>query len=210
MFNFTNESEHLLNVATKDKGTDVINESLLNARKIGQKQQEDFIKDRLVLKDEKQSPTILLRTPISKNNPPEMVSLYKIHTSSNPSENGKIVKADNNTLHRIVTAFKAVRKVNLSEILKHELMPVPIAIAETNGSLRSGNKSLLLDILLKNVDTNGLIDFNDRAALITDGQFLVQSLKHQGLRTFGEYADMYVGVVLRKGVIFRRINVVFD
>ena len=89
-------------------------------------------------------------------------------------------------------------------------MPVPIAIAETNGSLRSGNKSLLLDILLKNVDTNGVIDFNDRSALIIDGQFLVQSLKHQGLRTFGEYADMYVGVVLRKGVRFRRIDVVFD
>jgi hypothetical protein len=59
---------------------------------------------------------------------------------------------------------------------------------------------LLLEILLKNGDINGLIDFNDRAALIIDGQFLVQSLKHQGLRTFGEYADMYVGVVLRKGV----------
>ena len=42
------------------------------------------------------------------------------------------------------------------EILKHELMPVPLAIAETNRSLRSGNKSLLLDILLKNVDTNGV------------------------------------------------------
>jgi hypothetical protein len=51
--------------------------------------------------------------------------------------------------------------------------------------LRSGNKSLLLDILLKNVDINGVIDFNDRSALIIDGKFLVQSLKHQGLRTFG-------------------------
>ena len=79
----------------------------------------------------------------------------------------------------------------MSEILKHELMLVPIAIAETNGSLRSGNKSLLLDILLKNVNINGVIDFNYRSALIIDGQFLVQSLKHQGLRTFGEYADMY-------------------
>jgi hypothetical protein len=168
MFNFTNESEHLLNIATKDKATDVINESLLNARKIGQKQLEDFVKDRLVLKDEEQSPNIPLRTPISKNNPLTMASLHKIHTSSNPSEKGKIVKADRNTLHRIVTAFKAGREVNMSEILK----PVPIAIAETNGYLRSGNKSLLLDILLKNVDTNGLIDFNDRAALIIDGQFL--------------------------------------
>ena len=156
MFNFTNESDHLLSIATKDKATDVIKESLLNARKIGQKQLEDFVKDRLVLKDEEQSPKIPLRTPISKNNPLTMASLYKIHTSSNPSEKGKIVKTDRNTLHRIVTAFKAGRKVNMSEILKHELMPVPIAIAETNGSLRSGNKSLLLDILLKNVDTNGV------------------------------------------------------
>jgi hypothetical protein len=37
----------LLNIATKDKATDVIKESLLNARKIGQKQLEDFVKDRL-------------------------------------------------------------------------------------------------------------------------------------------------------------------
>jgi hypothetical protein len=64
----------------------------------------------------------------------------------------------------------------MSEILKHELMPVPIAIAETNGSLRSGNKLLLLDILLKNVDTNGLIYFNDRAALIIDGQLKKENL----------------------------------
>ena len=48
---------------------------------------------------------------------------------------------------------------------------------------------------MEKIDTNGLIDFNDRAALIIDGQFLVQ-----GLRTFGEYAEIYMGVVLRKGL----------
>jgi hypothetical protein len=56
--------------------SDVIKESLLNARKIGQKQLEDFVKDRLVLKDEEQSPKIPLRTPISKNNPLTMASIY--------------------------------------------------------------------------------------------------------------------------------------
>jgi hypothetical protein len=40
-----------------------------NARKIGQKQLEYFVKDRFVLKNEEQSPKIPLRTPISKNNP---------------------------------------------------------------------------------------------------------------------------------------------
>jgi hypothetical protein len=69
MFNFTNESKHLLSITTKDKATDVIKESVLNARKIGQKQLKYFVKDRLVLKDEKQSPKIPFRTPISKNNP---------------------------------------------------------------------------------------------------------------------------------------------
>jgi hypothetical protein len=82
------------------------------------------------------------------------------NTSRSLTKSWKIVKADRNTLHRIVTAFKAGREANMSEILKHELMPVPIAIAETNGSLKSGNKSLLLEILLKNGDTNDLIDFN--------------------------------------------------
>jgi hypothetical protein len=47
-----------------------------------------------------------------------MASLYKIHTSSNPSEKGKIVKADRNTLHRIVTAFKAGREVTVYDIDK--------------------------------------------------------------------------------------------
>jgi hypothetical protein len=53
-----------------------------------------------VLKDEEQSPKIPLRTPISKNNPLTMASWYKIHAISNPSEKGKIVKTDRNTLHR--------------------------------------------------------------------------------------------------------------
>jgi hypothetical protein len=66
MFNFTNESDNLLSIATKDKATDVIKNSLLNARKIGQKQLEDFVKDRLVLKDEELSPKIPLLTSQQK------------------------------------------------------------------------------------------------------------------------------------------------
>jgi hypothetical protein len=46
----------------RERATDVIKESLLNARKIGQKQLEDFVEDRLVLKDEELSPKIPLLT----------------------------------------------------------------------------------------------------------------------------------------------------
>jgi hypothetical protein len=52
-------------------------------------------------------------------NPLTMASLYKIHTSSNPSEKGKIVKADRNTLHRIVTAFKdSFVKLNIPKFVR--------------------------------------------------------------------------------------------
>jgi hypothetical protein len=79
MLNFTNESEHLLNIATNDKATDVIKESLLNARKIGQKQLEDFVKDQLVLNDEEQSPKI----PLLKSITPLVSTFFNKMSNSN-------------------------------------------------------------------------------------------------------------------------------
>ena len=39
------------------------------------------------------------------------------------------------------------RRVDLPRILSHELVSVPLAIADTNGQLRSGNKSVLIELL---------------------------------------------------------------
>ncbi len=41
--------------------------------------------------------------------------------------------------------MKPAETVDLNEILKHGLMPEPTALAETDGTLRSGPKSLLVD-----------------------------------------------------------------
>ena len=37
-----------------------------------------------------------------------------------------------------------LEEVDLDEILKHELLPVPVALAEMNGTLRTGSKAVLL------------------------------------------------------------------
>ena len=46
-----------------------------------------------------------------------------------------------------VPTLSFCRRVDLPRILSHELVSVPLAIADTNGQLRSGNKSVLIELL---------------------------------------------------------------
>ena len=52
-----------------------------------------------------------------------------------------------NILQRIITAYDVGRRVDLPRILSYELMKVPVAIADTSGQLRTGNKSVMMELL---------------------------------------------------------------
>jgi hypothetical protein len=107
-------------------------------------------------------------------------------------------------LQRLVIAYKAGREVDFRQILKHELVPVPISIAsiDTSGFLKSGNKSVLQNEILKDVEFGARIQHeSDSSALIIDGQALVQSLRTHGMKTFGDSADEFVSTVLGKEII---------
>jgi hypothetical protein len=65
----------------------------------------------------------------------------------------KVVKADRNILQRLITAYKAGREINLEMVLQYELMPVPVALVSRDGISLSTNKSALVDILLKDINT---------------------------------------------------------
>jgi hypothetical protein len=115
-------------------------------------------------------------------------------------------------LQRLVIAYKAGREVDLRQILKHELLPVPISIAsiDTSGSLKSGNKLVLKNEILKDVEARARIQHeSDSSALIIDGQALVQSLRTHGMKTLGYFADELDTTVFRKGNNFSRIDVLF-
>ncbi len=86
-----------------------------------------------------------------KNNPATFAILYEVKPPATTSERKKILNADRSILYRLVTAYEAGRDVNLSAILQHELMPVPVSLAEMNRTMRTGNKSILVDVLTENV-----------------------------------------------------------
>lgn len=201
------DNEYVLkNAATKDLVTDTIADSLLNAEKYGKLQLEKFVNERLVEK------TVDIRDTMKKNKAQTFSSLYDIETIKTTGKSD-IIKVDRNVLKRLITAYEARRDVNLEEILMHELMPVPVAIAETNGALRSGNKALLAEALIDEIicpETISILD-KGKSCLLIDGQALVQAIgKPAEATTFGDLADVYVKSVLKKGDSFGRVDILFD
>ena len=63
-----------------------------------------------------------------------------------------ILKADRTVLQRLITAYGAGRSVDMQMVMQHELLPVPIVLAEMNGQLRTGAKSILADVLLSGIN----------------------------------------------------------
>ena len=90
-------------------------------------------------------------------------------------------------------------------------MSVPLSLATTSGSLHSPNKSLLADILTKDVLTPPTIALDGPSCLLSDGQALVMSLgKPRNINTFGDYAKTFAEAVYKMGATFQRIDVTFD
>ena len=51
------------------------------------------------------------------------------------SEKEKVIRADRLILQRPIKSYEAGRGINSDEILKHELLSVPVVLAEMNGNL---------------------------------------------------------------------------
>ena len=100
----------------------------------------------------------------------------------------------------------------MSSVLKHELLPVPVSLAEMNGTLRTGNKSELANVVTKDIDCPDTIQLHATSSfLIIDGQALVVALgKPAAAVTFGDLANTYMKTVLKAGSEYHIIDAVFD
>ena len=202
----------LKNMATKDLSTEAIQTSLLRAGELGQQQLDTFVQDRLVGTGPDGQPKVSIHETLVKNKAPTFSSLYDVVGDSKEKDKKTILKADRNILQRLVTSYEAGRSVDLPAILKHELMPVPVSLAEMNGALRDGNKSMLAGILTEGIVCPETIDLHaESACLIIDGQALVNEIgKPVDDVTFGDLADTFVTSVLQTGSRYQRVDVVFD
>ena len=99
------------------------------------------------------------------NNAPTIDDLYQVV---------KILRADRlNVLQRLIIAYEAGRKVDLHNVLKF----IPVVLAEINGSLRIGKKSVLADLITSGINCPSEIELQGSSCLLVDGLALTSAIE---------------------------------
>ena len=99
------------------------------------------VKERLI------EDTVGFHDTMKKNRSKTFADLYKatVNTKQNVQ---KTIKADRKLLQRLLNAATGGRPLEMMQILKHELSPVPLSLAKAGGEMNSTPKSELISILM--------------------------------------------------------------
>ena len=90
---------------------------------------------------------------------------------------------------------------------KHASHIPACANAEMNHTMRTGNKSILADVLIEKFKRPESATVQENAALFIDGFSLVAAIgKPEKAKTFGGFADCHVDAVFRKGFRYQRMT----
>ncbi len=149
---------------------------------------------------------------LRKHNSKKFAGLYKTNISSKLNVQ-KTIKADRKLLQRLLNAVTSGRTVQMGDILKHELFPIPLSLAQPSGDMNTITKAELIGVLTEGVDIPSEVpDADTKTCVLIDGHALIQSLgKRNGCQTFGNYTDVFVQKVTRHfREHTRRVDVVFD
>ena len=119
----------LQNIATEDIATPEIEQSLVQARSLGQIQLERFVERGLLSADREEEEERLWEEgaeenfvdPIPTNNPPTCANLYEVKSAATSSEKRRILHVDPSILCRLVAAYEAWHEVNKQAIFQHAL-----------------------------------------------------------------------------------------
>ena len=96
----------------------------------------------------------------------------------------------------------------MRQILEHELMLIPISLADTNGTLRTGSKASCVDCLTSDVSVpcQSRVKKKTHVFLSMGKQWLLL----QENPTFGDLANSFLNRVISVSVAYDRVGDVFD
>ncbi|XP_035674790.1 uncharacterized protein LOC118414705 [Branchiostoma floridae] len=201
---FNSEHQDLVCLSTGRFATPKIEKDLLNAKVVGEEAYKSFRMQRLEINKDTQQAQFH-----------DTLKKAKLHTFSELNKKVKfkakttkeiILKADMALFGQMIIIAES-RKLQLRDVLRHPLGPLPWSLATADGSLRKTTKSTLAKEVQKNVPAADNIPHP--SACIIDGMALVQRLKADQ-KTFSEVADSLLDMILHEGSHSSRIDVVFD
>ena len=93
----------------------------------------------------------------------------------------------------------------------NQSVAVSLAIFNTSGQLRAGNKSVLMELLSSGTERPRVTPIAGKSTLEVDGQTLVLARgRPQDCNTFDDLGDKFLKAVLASGKDFHRTDVTFD
>ena len=201
---FTHDSDELLNIDIGVVLPEDVAQSLVRSTEKSRQQMNAFVEKRI------KSNAVGFWEPISN---------MKIKTFS--STNKKIgvkfsdklvtVNAARDLFGRLLIVSNT-RQTCLKEVLSFELSPVPYSLANADGSLRKGAKSVLCSLLEKDVNVQRLTASPNPTIVIIDGMAVIQMSKSAEASTFGELSENYYNII--SAPLFSnncvQLHVVFD
>ena len=181
---FTHDSDALLNIATGVVLPEDVAQNLVCSTEKGRQQMNVFVEKRI------NSNTVNFWEPIPNIKIKAFSSANKkIRVKSN--DKLVTVNADRDLFGRLLIVSNT-RQICLKDVLSFELSPVPYSLANADGSLRKGAKSVLCSLLEKDVNmVQRLAASPNPTVVIIDGMAVVQMSKSAGASTFGEVKSMW-------------------
>jgi hypothetical protein len=153
---------------------------ILKAEEIGREAKEAFIKNRLEPHKDFFAPIKRLKLKTME----DMAKAVKVQIGKN-----KVIEyrqQGNIALQLLVKSEKL--NMNMKELLKYPLTPVPYSIGTADGFMAKTNKSKGFNYLIEDVDVEEKPPSDDRLLIIEDGNALFYSLKEIP-GTFGQICD---------------------
>ena len=196
---FTEESENLMAIHTKDIMDDSVVATVKNAHKIGEEQFCLFVTERFI---DRSKP---VTDPLKKNILPTFSTLTKKAVSKDQAT-VKLLKEDCSLFGRLYIACQT-RDGNLDESFSYENRPWPPSLSD-QGQLRGGQKADLLKCLPQ---ATSPVLTPPVDAVILDGAVIVQILEPKTSRTFDEYFSIvFAPCVLKQLENAKHVDLVWD
>ena len=118
----------------------------------------------------------------------------------------QVIKSDNKLFGQMLLVASS-RNLNMRDVLKHPLSPLPWSLANCNGTMKTTNKAALARKLEKLVSATEQVQ--QPSACMRDGMSLMQKLTGKN-HTFDEVASMLLTTVLNISTTFIWVDVIFD
>ena len=167
-----------------------IEESLLKTQELGHNELLSFVRERFLIKEEKEKPDVAFAATMNKTKAPTFANLFDVKNEQAGSS-GDTLKADRKILPRVAAAFHAGQPVDLNEICKGESLAVPLAIFNTDKTMRTGNKSELAAQIRKVVEYDRTLSIPphpiSESKHVIDGLNIVHKLCTKTMETFGDF-----------------------